>query len=560
MKKDLWKMMVALLMTMTLMAIQAACAETEGDFSYTITDGAATVTGYTGAGGVVKVPDTLGGCPVVGVGDYAFLDCTALESMTLPASVQELGVGAFARCTGLTSMTIPDGVTHIPSELFMGCKALTSVNIPSSVTGIADYAFDGCAALENIKLPPLTDYVGYMAFHGCPGAETVVLEEGATVIEYGAFQGCTNLKSVTIADSVNYIGEFAFNACPSLEKMVIKGDSMPRISNELEYDAYSFTVWCKKGSEIENWANKRGLAVEYIPVPTRKLVSLTHNEDYWHVGALASVTANYTGSSDIESMEYTVFNGKGEVISTTAIIADTFSFVVPDYGSYVVRASMKAQGGEWHCVDSAPIVVKKPVTPIRLIEFETNTEELKVGEQINFSLRYEGDDYANVAKMLFYTYDGNGQQLGAPWTHDGFIDYYGFIPSVPGKYAIRVFMLTKDGGEQVVTSPFFQAKGGGAQAIKLKGFTADRKELRVGELINFLLDYTGSDTANIGWMKFYTYNIMGEEVGDPWTWNGFIGHYGFISSMPGQYAIRVFMMPHEGEMQVVTSPFFNVAE
>ena len=42
------------------------------DFEYEIDDGAATITGYTGVGGAVTVPDTLGGFSVTTIGRDAF--------------------------------------------------------------------------------------------------------------------------------------------------------------------------------------------------------------------------------------------------------------------------------------------------------------------------------------------------------------------------------------------------------------------------------------------------------------------------------------------------------
>ena len=41
----------------------SALAATEGDYEYTVTDGAATITKYTGPGGDVAIPSELGGYP-----------------------------------------------------------------------------------------------------------------------------------------------------------------------------------------------------------------------------------------------------------------------------------------------------------------------------------------------------------------------------------------------------------------------------------------------------------------------------------------------------------------
>lgn len=54
-------------------------------------------------GGIV-VPESLGGSPVVAIGDGAFYRCTGLTEVTLPASVTELGTQAFYHCDNLRSL------------------------------------------------------------------------------------------------------------------------------------------------------------------------------------------------------------------------------------------------------------------------------------------------------------------------------------------------------------------------------------------------------------------------------------------------------------------------
>jgi len=114
---------------------------TEGDFTYTVVGSNATITGYTGAGGDVTIPSTLGGYPVTSIGDSAFYECTGLTSIIIPSSVTSIGDSAFSRCWALTSITIPNSVTSIGASVFYGCTSLTSATIQSSVTSIGSSAF-----------------------------------------------------------------------------------------------------------------------------------------------------------------------------------------------------------------------------------------------------------------------------------------------------------------------------------------------------------------------------------------------------------------------------------
>jgi hypothetical protein len=56
-------------------------------FNYTINNGMITITGYTGGGEVVNIPNTIIGLPVIGIGDYAFEDDDTLTGVTIPNSI-----------------------------------------------------------------------------------------------------------------------------------------------------------------------------------------------------------------------------------------------------------------------------------------------------------------------------------------------------------------------------------------------------------------------------------------------------------------------------------------
>ena len=49
-------------------------ADTYGDYTYTVSGGKATITGYSGPGGTVTIPSTIGSgnYPVTAIGDMAF--------------------------------------------------------------------------------------------------------------------------------------------------------------------------------------------------------------------------------------------------------------------------------------------------------------------------------------------------------------------------------------------------------------------------------------------------------------------------------------------------------
>jgi hypothetical protein len=258
-------------------------ADQEGDYTYTTsgTPTVATVTGYTGPGGAIVIPSTLGGYATVAVGDYAFYYTTSLTSVTIPNTVTTIGSYAFSDCTSLTSVTIPNSVTSIADYAFNHCSllssialpiniasigeaafswciSLTSVTIPSSVTSIGDMAFSACTSLNSIEVntgnmnfastdgvlydktfstliqcpsgkteafivPNGINSIGDHAFYLCNSLTSVTMPLSVVYIGNGTFYGCTHIIDMLIGSNVTSIGTEAFNSCTSLASITIPG-------------------------------------------------------------------------------------------------------------------------------------------------------------------------------------------------------------------------------------------------------------------------------------------------------------------------------------------------
>ena len=128
-----------------------AAAETSGFYTYTVSDGNATITKCSAAiSGDVAIPVMLDGYPVTAIGEKAFYSCHNLTAVTIPQNVTTIGYAAFSDCTNLKTVTILNGVTKIEGSAFSWCVNLKSVIIPASVTSIGHYAFYYCPALKNV--------------------------------------------------------------------------------------------------------------------------------------------------------------------------------------------------------------------------------------------------------------------------------------------------------------------------------------------------------------------------------------------------------------------------
>ena len=235
-------------------------AETSGDWTYSVTDNQATITGYSGDGGEVVIPAELDGVAVVKIGDGyppVFGDPnTSVTSVTIPDGVTSIGTNAFFAATSLTSITIPDSVTTIGDSAFDSCFSLTSVTIGNSVTSIGQWAFHQCTMLTSITIPDSVTNIGVGAFVLCNNLpiinvdannlnyssvdgvlfnkfQTALIQypQGKSGNSYTIPDGVTSigdytfydsgLTSVTIPDSVTTIGDSAFSNSPSLTTITI---------------------------------------------------------------------------------------------------------------------------------------------------------------------------------------------------------------------------------------------------------------------------------------------------------------------------------------------------
>ena len=84
----------------------------------------------------INIPNT-----ITEIEDAAFLD-SGVKTFTFPEKITKISFQVLEDCKQLESVYIPDGVTHIADYAFSSCSALKSINIPVSVEEIGYNAFN----------------------------------------------------------------------------------------------------------------------------------------------------------------------------------------------------------------------------------------------------------------------------------------------------------------------------------------------------------------------------------------------------------------------------------
>lgn len=206
--------------------------------------------------GDVVIPMVANGYTVVGIGDYAFRDCSGLNTVLMPPTLTYIGARAFTEC-GLPSIEWPAGVSEISKGTFSGCYNLKSVTFSGRVREIGESAFENCTALTSIELPESVTAIGERAFAGsgltsvtlpyrvltisestfagCSDLSSVTFDGDVESVGYGAFKE-TDLVSVTLPETVVELGARAFEGCSNLETVEILGDNS--VSFKYSYESY----------------------------------------------------------------------------------------------------------------------------------------------------------------------------------------------------------------------------------------------------------------------------------------------------------------------------------
>lgn len=174
--------------------------------------------------------------------EQAFIDCSNLTGISLPATITSIENYAFKNNKSLQVLVIPDSVLIIGRESFFGCSSISSLNLGTNVKTIGYGAFEGCSSITEIVVPDSVTLLGDRVFKDCAELENVELGEGVTTISSYCFSGCSKLTSVTMSDNVVIISDDAFADCKKLATLTL--------SNTLENIGKNTFAGCSELSEL----------------------------------------------------------------------------------------------------------------------------------------------------------------------------------------------------------------------------------------------------------------------------------------------------------------------
>jgi len=118
---------------------------------------------------------------------------------------------AFYNCTSIESIAMPDSVEYINDSAFYGCSKMKLSNLPANLKSIDSGAFRYCALLgENkVEIPSSVIHIGDNAFYGC-NLKSIIINEGLQAIGSNAFANNYELTEISIPRSVTDLDDNSF--------------------------------------------------------------------------------------------------------------------------------------------------------------------------------------------------------------------------------------------------------------------------------------------------------------------------------------------------------------
>lgn len=263
-------------------------------------------------GGDVVIPSTVAingtDYTVTGIATKTFYNCDKITSLTIPATMREIGEEFLGYNTRLERITVEDGSRYykdIDGILYTADGAtllkcpehyFDPVAVPDGVRTIAERAFLS-SNITSVVLPNTLNEIGYLAFGYCKHLTKVTIPASVTTLGRTVFGGCHYLKYAKIESEV--VGEYMFYECTSL-KYITLSPKVNKVGNEAFslHSNYSTTIYVLNTTppqcEGELSDNANNIAKFTLKVPYESKDAYT-NDAIW--GKVPTIE-NTLGSDD----------------------------------------------------------------------------------------------------------------------------------------------------------------------------------------------------------------------------------------------------------------------
>lgn len=256
---------------------------------------------------------------VVRIGDSAFGACFQITSISIPASVREMGELPFLSLSGLKSFVVDDanplycsvgGVLYSKDQKTLLCYPNArgkTFSVPEGTQNILSGAFFNCFELESITLPESLDSIGFIAFTSCINLRELTIPRGLKDLQIYAFAKCASLQKVDFKAPLEKLPMYTFDSCSALsditlpEGMKSLGDWAFGYCVSLEQIKLPSTLEAIEGAAFSNCSK---LAAIELPQGLKRLGNFAFGDDT----ALKTIKCQMVDPIEGEAMGESVFS------------------------------------------------------------------------------------------------------------------------------------------------------------------------------------------------------------------------------------------------------------
>lgn len=446
-----------------------------------------------------------------------FLGSSALESVSLPKTITNLGEYAFENCQSLKEILVDDenenfkstdGVLYTKNMqtllIYPANRENTDFSIPETVRSFGDYAFDYSQNLENITIPAGLRSMGeyepfycaksiknfdvatgngyYASKDGClyskdlkklikytiAGEDKSVTIDGSTIINDNAFYNSANLEEVVLKNSVSEIGYMAFYNCDKLSKLTIE-NSECKINDILNnsnvticgYAASTADTYAKRNDlQFSELSEKKVSSIEISEYPKKTVFAI--GDKFNCVGL--EIKVNYVdGTSAIKSSGFSVKGFASDKVERRTLTVE-YGGKTTTY-DIVVVTQLNIQDLTTRKNTTVNVVEKNQTSRLRFIP-------AKSGDYNIYSIGDDTDTWAalyDVDENLLLENDDRGELSDGNYDSNFFISYHLEANKVYfldtkfedknaiGSFDVAVKLIKEDETEAPTTEPTTEA-------------------------------------------------------------------------------------------------------
>lgn len=216
----------------------------------------------TSTSGAVSIPITAQGYTVVEIADQAFNGCDKITSITIPRSIEQIGLNTFNGCSAIKTVNFNAINANYTSydEYIFNCSPIENINFGNEVKTVPSLFIANAPQITSVVFPDQVDSIGTNAFYNCDGIKTITL--GASIKAYTGFR-------YSVAD-----GEPLVAGEPPLLEHIYVSENNPYIT------VLDDVIYKKDMSSISYYPNYRSNDIYNVPASLQSLGVFTFRNRY----------------------------------------------------------------------------------------------------------------------------------------------------------------------------------------------------------------------------------------------------------------------------------------